>query len=293
MSFTRSLHFRIFFHSRSRHLPFPPPPSDTTRSGKTLAFLIPAIEQLYAPGAPAFGSGGARGVRILVVSPTRELAAQIGVEAEKLCAAGHALTVCVVFGGTNLNTDVKNLQRGVDILVATPGRLIDHLENGQAKLHDRLQSLRVLVLDEADRLLDMGFLPSLKTIFSHLPVARQTLLFSATLPAEVMGIVKQTLRAPYEFVNCVAPEDEQTVQLVEQSVCVTPVDDQLDACLAVVLSHLQQQAAKRQPSKVIFFFTTARLTQFVAALFAEDAVRVALQAANAQQPIPAWECVFV
>jgi ATP-dependent RNA helicase MSS116 len=257
-----------------------------TGSGKTLAFLIPAIERLFDAPAP---TGTQRGCRILVISPTRELAAQIGVEAEKLCDAGHALTVGVVFGGTNINTDVKRIQSGVDILVATPGRLIDHLENGQANLRQRLQALRVLVLDEADRLLDMGFLPSLKTIFSHLPAQRQTLLFSATLPQEVMGIVKTTLRPSYQFVNCVAAEDEQTVQLVEQFVCVTPVEQQLDACLSLLLAHVQQQHARGQQAKVMLFFTTARMTQFCAAIFQEDACRVSLQALNQNKALPVWE----
>jgi ATP-dependent RNA helicase MSS116 len=164
----------------------------------------------------------------------------------------------------------------VDVLVATPGRLIDHLENKQADLAQKLQGLSCLVLDEADRLLDMGFRPSLSIILRHCPAHRQTLLFSATLPAQVQDMCALALRAPYKFVNCVAEAEDQTVNRVTQHVCVVPSAGHMDAVLAIVTAHQRQQAAARKGAKIILFFTTARLTQFFASVFQEEGVKQAL-----------------
>ena len=136
-----------------------------TGSGKTVGFLLPAIERLARSGRPRRGE-----VSCLVVSPTRELASQIGEEAKSLLTY-HDFGCQVVFGGTNINSERKRLtSQGVEFLIATPGRLIDHFES--SNLSRAVQNLDVLVLDEADQLLDMGFRPSLEKILSYLPVQR-------------------------------------------------------------------------------------------------------------------------
>ena len=130
-------------------------------------------------------------VSVLIVSPTRELASQIHVEANQLLTF-HEYGAQVVFGGTNIGTDKKRLRENrCDFLVATPGRLIDHLEN--EGLRERMSNLRVLVLDEADQLLEMGFRPSIEKILSYLPRKRQTLLFSATVPDAVKQIAANAM----------------------------------------------------------------------------------------------------
>src|SRR3989337_1047407 len=138
-----------------------------TGSGKTAAFLLPILQRLMR---------SRRGVtRALVLAPTRELAAQIDEPREQL--ARHAgIGGAAVFGGVGMEPQVRAFRRGADVLVATPGRLLDHFRFPYARLAD----LEVLVLDEADRMLDMGFLPDIRRILKHLPATRQTLFFSAT-----------------------------------------------------------------------------------------------------------------
>jgi len=154
-----------------------------TGSGKTAAFLLPILHRL-APKR--------RGTtRALVLTPTRELAAQIAEHLEAL-AAHTTLTGTAVFGGVGMGPQERALRRGVDVVVATPGRLLDHFRHGYAALH----GLEVLVLDEADRMLDIGFLPDVRRILRHVPARRQTLLFSATLPAEIVTLAREVLRDP-------------------------------------------------------------------------------------------------
>jgi ATP-dependent RNA helicase RhlE len=150
-----------------------------TGTGKTAAFGLPMIERLLARG-----SGGARRVPAgLVLVPTRELAVQVH-EALSSYAASTPLRVAAIFGGVAMPRQVQELRRGVDIVVATPGRLLDHLQRRTIDL----SSIDVLTLDEADRMLDMGFLPALRRIVAALPRRRQTLLFSATLSDAIVGL---------------------------------------------------------------------------------------------------------
>ena len=154
-----------------------------TGSGKTAAFVLPILHRLH---------GRPRGAtRALVLAPTRELAGQI---AEDLTAlARHtSLTVAVVYGGVGMGAQEKALRRGVDVVVATPGRLLDHFRHGYAAL----RGLEVLVIDEADRMLDVGFLPDIRRVMAHVPSRRQTLLFSATLPREIVALSRDILRDP-------------------------------------------------------------------------------------------------
>jgi ATP-dependent RNA helicase RhlE len=157
-----------------------------TGTGKTAAFTLPLLHRL-AHVSP----GGGRRVRVLVLAPTRELAAQIG---ESVRTYGRYLPVrCTeVFGGVNINPQIKALARGPDILVATPGRLLDHLDQRTADL----SGIEVLVLDEADRMLDMGFLPAIERVIAKLPRARQTLLLSATFPPPIRALARRLLDRP-------------------------------------------------------------------------------------------------
>jgi ATP-dependent RNA helicase RhlE len=160
-----------------------------TGTGKTAAFALPIIQRLVQHGNPAKGSG--RRIRVLVLSPTRELAAQIG-QSFSTYGQHTALRNTVIFGGVNQYHQVRALQYGVDILVATPGRLMDLKSQGYIDLNH----LQILVLDEADRMLDMGFLPTVKKIVASLPRERQTLFFSATMPPEIRELSRSILRDP-------------------------------------------------------------------------------------------------
>jgi ATP-dependent RNA helicase RhlE len=154
-----------------------------TGSGKTAAFLLPTIHHLLAnPG---------RGTRALVLAPTRELACQIRDEAESF-AHGTKLRTAVIVGGLGMRPQEQALRAGVDIVVATPGRLLDHLRQGSA----RLGGVEHLVLDEADRMLDMGFLPDVRRILAKLPRERMTHFFSATVPPEIAKLAGEMLHDP-------------------------------------------------------------------------------------------------
>ena len=154
-----------------------------TGSGKTAAFLQPIIERLMDKP---------RGVtRALVIAPTRELAAQIEADLRDL-ARFTSVRGATVFGGVSMSPQQSAFRRGIDVIVATPGRLLDHMQHPYV----RLDALEVLVLDEADRMLDMGFLPDIRRILGRLPRERQTLLFSATMPAPIAALAREFLRNP-------------------------------------------------------------------------------------------------
>jgi ATP-dependent RNA helicase RhlE len=154
-----------------------------TGTGKTAGFLLPTLQRL---------SRGKRGkLRALVLAPTRELAAQIG-ESARTYGKYVPVRSSVVFGGVGIGPQTQALRHGVDLLVATPGRLLDHMSRGNVNF----SGLEVLVLDEADRMLDMGFLPDVRRILKALPSVRQTLFFSATMPPEIERMAYETLRAP-------------------------------------------------------------------------------------------------
>ena len=154
-----------------------------TGSGKTAAFLLPILHRL---GTKPRGT-----TRALVLTPTRELAAQIAQDLDAL-PRHTRLRGTAVYGGVGMGGQEKALRAGVDVIVATPGRLLDHFRHGYAAL----RGLEVLVLDEADRMLDIGFLPDIRRIMRHVPAARQTLLFSATLPPDIVTLSREILRDP-------------------------------------------------------------------------------------------------
>ncbi len=159
-----------------------------TGTGKTASFTLPMIEILDA------GRAKARMPRSLILTPTRELASQIAGNFETY-GKYHKLTKALIIGGESIVAQGQLLDRGVDVLIATPGRLIDHFERGGVLLHD----VKILVIDEADRMLDMGFIPDVERIVSFLPKIRQTLFFSATFPQEIRRLADSFLMNPKEI----------------------------------------------------------------------------------------------
>ena len=155
-----------------------------TGTGKTAAFLLPILQHLA-------GGKASRHPRALVVTPTRELAAQVG-EMAKQYGKHLRLRSTVIFGGVGMEPQKRRLATGLDLLVATPGRLLDHL----GRTHANLGNVDVVVLDEADRMLDMGFLPDVRRILATLPAKHQNLFFSATMPDEIEVLIRRTTHAP-------------------------------------------------------------------------------------------------
>ncbi len=161
-----------------------------TGTGKTAAFVLPVLERLRHHANTGF-SPARHPVRVLILTPTRELAMQVA-ESVKTYGRGVPLRSAVVYGGTRIEPEIKALWNGVEILVATPGRLLDHI--GQRTVN--LSAVEILVLDEADRMLDMGFIPDVRKIVANIPAQRQTLLFSATFSDQVRRLASEFLKDP-------------------------------------------------------------------------------------------------
>jgi len=163
-----------------------------TGTGKTAAFALPILQRL-APQASSSASPARHPVRALVLTPTRELAIQVE-QSFRDYGKHLPLRSTVVYGGADMNAQILQLRKGVEVLVATPGRLLDHVQSKTVMLNQ----VGILTLDEADRMLDMGFLPDIRRIIALLPKERQNLLFSATFPDEIRGLVKSLLNNPAE-----------------------------------------------------------------------------------------------
>uniref|UniRef100_A0ACD5VYF5 Uncharacterized protein n=1 Tax=Avena sativa TaxID=4498 RepID=A0ACD5VYF5_AVESA len=235
-----------------------------TGTGKTVAFLLPAIEVLSELSSSQ-RSQLRSSINLLVMCPTRELANQVAVEAKKLLKYHRSLGVQVVIGGTRITQEQRNLQANpCQILVATPGRLIDHLENTPG-FSSRIRGVKVLVLDEADRLLDMGFKRDIEKIISFIPKERQTLLFSATVPAEVRQISHLAMHKDYKFINTVQEGDEETHAQVNQMYMVAALDLHFSILYGVLKKHVAEDAEY----KVIIFCTTAMVTKLVAEILSQ------------------------
>ena len=234
-----------------------------TGTGKTAAFALPIIHRLSADRRLAQH----RGCRVLVVSPTRELATQI---AESFRTYGRylGLTATVVFGGVRHRPQTQALARGVDVLVATPGRLLDHI----AERNVNLAGTEIFVLDEADQMLDLGFLPSIRRIVSRLPARRQNLFFSATMPPEIGRLADDLLRDPAR-------------------VAVTPVASTVDSVSQHVIhveSHLKRSLlvelfADQQMSRALVFTRTKRGADRLAHHLKDAGIRVAAIHGNKSQ----------
>ena len=215
-----------------------------TGTGKTAAFALPLLHRLSeastaTPTEPSKMKGGrgkgapARPVRCLVLSPTRELALQIS-ESFKGYGRNLGITGTTIYGGVNQNRQTNALRRGVDVVVATPGRLLDLMQQGLVDLG----RVETLVLDEADRMLDMGFINDIRKILAQVPSPRQTLLFSATVPKSIQQLARQLLTDPVEV--RVAPE-APTAERVEQSVYHVSSRNK-----PTLLSHLLQTTATQR-----------------------------------------------
>ena len=181
-----------------------------TGTGKTASFTLPILTRLEK------GRARARMPRTLILEPTRELAAQVH-ESFELLGADHKLTIALLIGGVSFADQDRKLEKGADVLIATPGRLLDHFERGKLMLN----GVEVLVVDEADRMLDMGFIPDIERICKLLPMTRQTLFFSATMPPEIQRITKAFLHNPTQIE--VAPRST-AASTITQSIVSVPSD---------------------------------------------------------------------
>ena len=183
-----------------------------TGTGKTAAFMLPLLHRLTGTRPPV----RPKTCRVLVLAPTRELAAQIA-EAARVLGGALRPRIAVVVGGVRPGPQIQAMARGVEILVATPGRLLDHMSTGAI----RLDGTEVLVLDEADQMLDLGFMPAIRKVMAALPKPRQTLLFSATMPRDIRALATDFLTSPVEIavtpIARPAERVEQRVLFVEQS----------------------------------------------------------------------------
>ncbi len=190
-----------------------------TGTGKTLAFLLPALEHLLGNQAKT------QNPRVVVLEPTRELVIQVTGEARKL-AARTSLRIASVYGGAGMKKQVNKLRRGVDVIVATPGRLMDHMRRKNVHFTD----LEILVLDEADRMLDMGFLPDIKQIVNRMPRQRQTMLFSATIPPTILSLARQFQNDPVSIEIDLAHPPEA----IQQALYPVPKHLKLELLLAML-----------------------------------------------------------
>ncbi|MCI0694360.1 DEAD/DEAH box helicase [candidate division KSB1 bacterium] len=222
-----------------------------TGTGKTAAFALPILNKLHP------GRGGK--IRALILTPTRELAAQIN-EVFQSLAAHTKIYTAAVYGGVGSPPQARALRLGTDVIVATPGRLLDHLTNGVG----RFDALEFLVLDEADRMLDMGFLPDVKRIIARLPQRRQTMMFSATMPKEILQLSHQILQDP---ANIQIGRQAAPAEGVSQSAY--PVAQHLKADLLVALLEVietERGAAGNMESVLIFARTKVRTERLAHAL---------------------------
>lgn len=232
--------------------------SAQTGTGKTAAFALPILSQL---------GEHAREPRVLVLEPTRELAAQVETAIRDL-ARFTKLTVAVIYGGVGYGKQNDALRDGVDILVATPGRLLDHLGRGTC----RLNAVQYLVLDEADRMLDMGFLPDVKRIVERCPQKRQTMLFSATIPPEIDTLIRWAMQSPQTVQIGIRRSPAETVKHAVYPVA----EDQKAELLCEMLKRVDYNS-------VIVFCRTKQRADRISRLLSRDNHAVAVLHSNRTQ----------
>jgi ATP-dependent RNA helicase RhlE len=209
-----------------------------TGTGKTAAFLLPIIQRISEGQRP--------GVRVLILSPTRELALQIQKNYGELNTVKSNRSV-VVMGGANIRTQVSELRRSTPVVIATPGRLLDLMERGAINL----STVEVLVLDEADRMLDMGFLPAIRRVLAKLPTKRQTLLFSATMSSSIESLARTTMTQP-KLVE--VNRRGQAAQMIEQTAYSVAQENKT----ALLLDLLERKNQQESLERVLVFTRTRR-----------------------------------
>lgn len=207
--------------------------SAETGTGKTAAYLVPAIQKMLAEKTPTHS------LRVLVLVPTRELALQVAEQAQALTRHTD-LRVAAIYGGVGMVNQEQALKRRTDIIIATPGRLQDHMNRGYASFKD----LQILVLDEADRMLDVGFLPAIRRIVRELPRERQTMLFSATLVPSILSLASEVTHKPAR----IAVETTATPPAIEQTLFTVPEHAKTEA--------LQKLLADQEMESVLVFART-------------------------------------
>lgn len=192
-----------------------------TGTGKTAAFGIPAAERIVR---------GEKGVRVLILCPTRELAMQACGEMNKFTKYMPWVRACAVYGGASIDRQITELRRGANIVIGTPGRIMDHIERGTLKL----EAINTVILDEADEMLDMGFREDIESILSHVPEERQTALFSATMPPEILAMTDRFQRDPH----MIRVENKtRTVESIEQYYYDVPMGRKTDALKLLLLAY--------------------------------------------------------
>jgi ATP-dependent RNA helicase RhlE len=222
-----------------------------TGTGKTAAFALPVLQRLIEhPNAKT------KGPRVLILVPTRELAVQVHTSIREY-AKHIRIRSAVMYGGASMNPQMIAVGRGLDILVATPGRLMDHMERGTVQLH----KVETLILDEADRMLDMGFLPAIKKILNQVPKQRQTLLFSATFDTPIKQLALQFMKSPKEVQVSSQNTVAQTVNHIAY-----PVDT------AKKRDLLMDILTKRYEEQVLVFIKTKHLCNRIAEQITKDGI---------------------
>ena len=228
-----------------------------TGTGKTVAFVLPILQLMSHE----------RGIKALVVTPTRELAAQID-EVARVASANTQRRTAAVFGGTPYEPSIKKLRRGVDLLVATPGRLLDMVQRGDVSL----STVEILVLDEADRMLDMGFWPDVRRIMAKLPPRRQNLLFSATMSRSVLDVIRDTLHDP---VRVQIGEMAMPVDEVEQAVYPVVPEQKTDLLVHFLRHH--------KPPRALVFTRTKHRADRLARVLAKHGIKGTTMHSNRTQ----------
>ncbi|KAE8039428.1 hypothetical protein FH972_011839 [Carpinus fangiana] len=224
-----------------------------TGSGKTAAFAIPMIEHCLAQPPVRRGDGPLA----LVLAPTRELAQQIEKEVKAFSRSLESFKTAIVVGGTNIAEQRSELKAGVDVVVATPGRFIDHLQQGNTSL----SRISFVVLDEADRMLDMGFEPQIREVMRNLPEKHQTLLFSATMPMEIETLAQEYLTNPVQVkVGKVSSPTANVSQILNK----VSASEKIDGLLALLVEEASQAERSGHPFRLTIVFVERKTCLLVA-----------------------------
>eukprot|EP00897_Mesotaenium_endlicherianum_P009468 jgi/Mesen1/854/ME000112S10995 len=244
-----------------------------TGSGKTAAFSIPMIQHCLAQPSMRHGDGPLA----LVLAPTRELAQQIEKEVKAFSLSSDGFKTAIIVGGTHMGDQKSELRSGVEVVVATPGRFIDHLQQANTSL----SRVSYVVLDEADRMLDMGFEPQMKEIMRNLPKKHQTLLFSATMPEEIEALAQEYLNAPVRIkVGRVSSPTANVSQVLDK----VADKDKLDKLLQLLVeeSAAAESAGQVQPLTIVFVERKARCDEVSEALVEQGLRAAALHGGRSQ-----------